>query len=460
MNSRLLTLATITTLTGLSPVAQDWYREDPTAPPPARRFHELGFDAARGVTVLFGGTDERTSTVFGDTWEFDGAEWRQRAQNGPPPRQRAASCVDTARGTFLVFGGIAADGRLLDDTWEWDGTRWLRIATPQVPQARADAEMVFDPLRGRVVLFGGRPDDPDQAFADTWVFDGRDWTLRPLDDVPEGRFGHVMTFDTARGVTLLFGGFVQGGSKTSSETFAYDGGTWTRVPTATTPPSMVFPAMTFHRAHGVAVLVGGSGSASQPLRTLVFDGTDWQAGPPAPAALTGRQGQALAYDEVREAVVLFGGASIAFGGARPFQDTWELSTQAAFTPFGHPCATSTGLLQLSAPGEPAPRIGRDFTLSAGPLPPLSPALLLLGADDRNWSGVPLPLDLEVIGMPGCGLFTSIDLAAAMIPLGQTAHAVLPIPLDRGLLGQELLAQVLAAGSENATSNAGRLRFGN
>jgi len=56
--SALVAVATTAFLQCTTLPGQEWYREDRSAPPPARRFHGLGFDPERAVTVLFGGTDD------------------------------------------------------------------------------------------------------------------------------------------------------------------------------------------------------------------------------------------------------------------------------------------------------------------------------------------------------------------------------------------------------------------
>src|ERR1041384_4322104 len=50
-------------------------------PPDAPR--SMVFDAARGVTVHFGG---HNATSSGETWAWDGAAWSQRAVGGPSAR--------------------------------------------------------------------------------------------------------------------------------------------------------------------------------------------------------------------------------------------------------------------------------------------------------------------------------------------------------------------------------------
>src|SRR5436309_145576 len=82
--------------------------------------HAMAYDSARGRVVLFGGSG------LGDTWEWDGTSWTQRASSGPPPRYKHAMAYDSARGRVVLFGGDGAAGPYLADTWEWDGTAWTQ----------------------------------------------------------------------------------------------------------------------------------------------------------------------------------------------------------------------------------------------------------------------------------------------------------------------------------------------
>ena len=67
----------------------------------------------------------------------------------------------------VLFGGGARDGSYLADTWRIadDGIA-TRIRAGAAPSARAGAELVADPRRNRILLFGGR--DARQAFDEMW----------------------------------------------------------------------------------------------------------------------------------------------------------------------------------------------------------------------------------------------------------------------------------------------------
>ena len=109
--------------------------------------------------VLFGGMDIATSTFLGDTWEWDGRGWTQRASSGPSARSEHA--MATLGDKVVLFGGgeesiagatVRIVGSPLGDTWAWDGAAWTQRSTTG-PSARSGHAMAT--LAGKVVLFGG-----------------------------------------------------------------------------------------------------------------------------------------------------------------------------------------------------------------------------------------------------------------------------------------------------------------
>jgi hypothetical protein len=114
---------------------------------------------------------------LGDTWLFDGGAWRQAAPSeAPSARFSHAMAYDSLRQRTVLFGGATGTGAAseLGDTWEWDGSNWRQIDVPG-PPARARHAMGFDPVRGEVILYGGELDRA--ALTDTWTFDGARWRL-------------------------------------------------------------------------------------------------------------------------------------------------------------------------------------------------------------------------------------------------------------------------------------------
>ena len=133
----------------------------------------MKFGESRRQVVLFGG-DRGPEGALGDTWVYDGHQWREMAITGPSPRSIHAMVYDSRRRKVVLFGGVG-DGHTLGDTWEWDGTAWARMAGSG-PPPRALHGLAYDAVRGRSVLFGGQtvlaPNEP--SLADTWEWDGDD----------------------------------------------------------------------------------------------------------------------------------------------------------------------------------------------------------------------------------------------------------------------------------------------
>jgi len=302
--------------------AQDPAPADLAAIGPLPRYgHAMAYDSARGRVVLFGGTEDNfSSSYFGDTWEWDGTSWTLVSSTGPAPRRYVAMAYDSARACVVLFGGVSnVNPYYLGDTWEWDGTSWtLRSTTGPAP--RDEHAMAYDSARGRVVLFGGfYRDSAYHYLGETWEWDGASWTLRS-NAGPKGRTGHAMAFDSARGRTVLFGGFSAppgfGEPAVYGDTWEWDGASWKRR-TNSGPAPRYGNAATYDSVRRRVVLFGGgSYRTAIPSDTWEWDGASWTL-----RSLTGpstRYQHAMACDSVRGRVVMFGGYGTYYLG-----DTWE-----------------------------------------------------------------------------------------------------------------------------------------
>src|SRR5262245_47751136 len=104
----LLVLAALTTTAGAHLPAQGPTWASPSNAPPGRYDHAMAFDEGRGRAVLFGGRDV-AGNRFGDTWEWDGLAWSQRAPaNSPAARTGCGMAYDPVRGVTVLFGGNTA----------------------------------------------------------------------------------------------------------------------------------------------------------------------------------------------------------------------------------------------------------------------------------------------------------------------------------------------------------------
>ena len=200
-----------------------WTLQTPAMSPGARRGAKMAFETTRNRTILFGGNVGMT--LFGDTWSWNGTTWASVATTGPAPRTRHAIAYDAARDRIVLFGGytgVSISGTTLGgDTWEWDGTTWTQMTTTVAPSPRAGATLTYDPLRQRVVLFGGT-DYPlsSGTFDDWWEWDGTTWT-RIGNDPRVARSGRTAYYDPMRRGLVVFGGV-----KTALDLTALNNDTW------------------------------------------------------------------------------------------------------------------------------------------------------------------------------------------------------------------------------------------
>lgn len=256
-----------------------WSGALPVTAPSQRFAAAMADDAARGEVVLFGGQDYRYA-LLSDTWVWNGTSWTRRcgsgqARCGPSPRTVHAMAYDADRKRVVMFGGgktlverpLVHVGSALSDTWEWDGATWKETcgetsATPCAIPGLRGASMAYDPVRKRIVLYGGEGDhvaDSANLVDRVWEYDGATWSKREeITNVPPPRSFASMTYDTARARVVLHGGLTGVGRVHFSDTWEYDGNCWKDVtnPTALPPPRGIFAAA-YDAARAELVVFGG-----------------------------------------------------------------------------------------------------------------------------------------------------------------------------------------------------------
>jgi len=194
------------------------------------------YDARADRFVTFGGDVFRTSRYFDDTWEYDLAhdKWTKRVPGiSPPGRSYYAIAYDAKASRLVMFGGVTSSSEL-GDTWTYSYTAntWTRVATRISPSPRHYSAMVYDPVRYRMLLFGGA-DDSETVQGDTWAFDlgTNTWSqIHESGSAPSARAWHAMAFDIESGKAFLYGGGPNRGAFTT-ELWTLDSrtDTWARV---------------------------------------------------------------------------------------------------------------------------------------------------------------------------------------------------------------------------------------
>ncbi len=197
------------------------------------------------------------------------------------PREGHCMAHDPIRDRVVVFGGTNCDYGvpMRADTWEWDGQRWSKRFPVTSPPGRYGAEMAFDHVRGTIILFGGLTAwGATGVWAqDTWEWDGQDWRDITPQVVPPPRIRFCMGSDPVRRQIVLFGGSQDPwGGITLGDTWVWDGRTWTQRSPATNPVFRATASMAWCGASNRVLMYGGGAGAYFSLdHCWEWDGNDW-----------------------------------------------------------------------------------------------------------------------------------------------------------------------------------------
>jgi hypothetical protein len=137
-----------------------------------------------------------------------------------------------------------------------------------------------------------------------------------------------MAYDAAHDQMTLFGGLTTSPSSIPmQDTWLWQVDHWASVNPTTKPGARLDQAMAYDAVRQRVVIMGGHTNYSGGALlgdTWTWDGTNWSP-QTTPAALTARFGAAMAWDPVHQVIVLFGGendANEAISGDVYYNDTW------------------------------------------------------------------------------------------------------------------------------------------
>lgn len=300
--------------------ARRWIRISPFARPSPLAGRAAAYDATRGVTVVWGGPVlnalqgfEPSTTDDADTvWEWNGHSFLPVQPTDTVPDQRSLHTMafDAARGVVVMYGGVDADGDLLEDLWAWDGRAWRELPPDgEAPPPLNFHSMAYDARRGRVVLFGGCLDSECVAFnPDTYEWDGSSWHRRSGEGAGLPRIQAATTFDASSGSVFAYGGSTD--LLLPSGTLSrFDGARWTALSESLTSGLITaVSGQLYALGDGRLLLIGGIGLS--PSLVWIWDGAAW-----SPVDTPGRQPvrrffAAGAYDPIRREALLSGGVEV------------------------------------------------------------------------------------------------------------------------------------------------------
>lgn len=375
--------------------------------------------------VMFGGG---APFINNETWIYDGVNWAQQSPATAPSARAGMELVyDSARAVAVLYGGLASPISIpppTNETWEWDGTTWTQVSPPTSAGPRYKYGACFDSGRSRLVMYGGSSTQlisiPNSQ---TWEYEGTTWSLISTTGNPGPRDRPSMCFHPGLGQSVLFGGY--NGFSLTDETWIYNGAAWTQVAITGSKPSPRNAAkMIYDPVRDLCVLTGGQDNVGPLSDTWTFDGTSWTQQPGSTQTI---RDHAFAFLPTTAQAVKFGGFV-----AAPFtlsNQTWEFGAGI----YGSGCVGTFGVPSLVATS--AMRLGQGWTVDVDNLnPTFSLAFVVLGLTRLQ------AVDLTVLNMPGCFAYTTPDLLVSVT--GAAGQASWNWPLVAGPIGAGLYAQAL------------------
>lgn len=250
------------------------------------------------------------------THSWNGSHWTSMQSTGPSGRSSRSIGWDTANNRTMLFGGW--DGvSIYDDTWSLDEGGWNQVLLPNHPSSRDNSAVSTDTNRLRMVLFGGN--STTSSLGDTWEWTGTEWIQHYPSVAPSLRNGMAMAYIPTISVTMLYGGFNYSDGFLG-DTWLWNGATWEESSVAG-PLARQFSTAVYDERRARVLMFGGRTTDDNPTNELwEFDGNSWSRleinNPPNP-----RFAHAMAYDSLRDSVVIFGGRN----GNQLYDDTWVLT---------------------------------------------------------------------------------------------------------------------------------------
>ncbi len=300
--------------------------------PLARSNASMIDDPVRHRVILFGGASIGGG-ILSDTWQLTPGPaegWSPVPATGTAPVLHSQSAIyDPLGDRMLVFGGFhtTLNGSQSNELWSLSLSNpptWTQLAPGgPLPDPRAQHSAIYDPIRRRMIVFGGRTTSAFVSEVWSLSLDGPlQWTpLSPTGAVP-ARAGHLAIYDPGSDAMLVYGGN-SGNSDVWSLPLA-TASQWNLLATSGTPPAAQGGmAGIYDPVMGRWVMLGGGSAGSLdilpklPALSLV--------GPPAWTVLSPDGGvpvhrslASAAYDPAFGEMIMFSGT-----GSNT-ADTWSI----------------------------------------------------------------------------------------------------------------------------------------
>ena len=251
------------------------------------------FELRRGVGVydpvanrmVFVGNSSSANSL--EVWTLaidDNAQWTQVIPIGAPPAMRwhASAIYDPLRNRLVMFGGLGFGGAR-NDVWALNigpNFEWISLLPSGLPPSpRMDHSAVYDGIRDRMLVFAGANTDGvgrNDTYALSFSGDLAWSPITPWDfRFPPVRSEHVAVFDSMRDRMLVFGGtdWDFGLARNDVWVFSFHGDPcWTELsPAGTEPFPRTCAASIIDSARDRLIIHGGSNYSSPPWYNDVWE---------------------------------------------------------------------------------------------------------------------------------------------------------------------------------------------
>jgi len=310
------------------------------APDPGLRYgHAAVYDPPRQRMLVFDGIPGGASPM--DVWAMDlsgSGAWASVATSGvsPPRRQGCGVVRDPVRDRILIFGGY--DGAFSNEVLVFTPGApavWSVLSVIGTPPApRNYAAVVYDPVRDRMVVFAG---NSGPAYQDVHVLDlsvtPAVWTnLAPAGSPPDPRLAPSAIYDPVGDRMVVFGG-IQAPATYYGDTWELSlagSPTWTQL--SSTGPSPRHSAAVARDAAGARMLLYGgeaSGHSRGDVWSLALGGPPvWTLLHDDPSVLgephPATHGHVFTYDPPRRRILTVGGQPFSGGPSTGLLHSLEL----------------------------------------------------------------------------------------------------------------------------------------
>ncbi len=325
----------------------------------------------------------------------------------------------------LVIGGnfVSVSGVSCNRIARWNGSTWSPLGTGLGSTVNALAVLANGDL-----IAGGQFTTAGGASASRIArWNGSSWSA-----LGPGANGTVRALAVLPSGDLVIGGFFTSMGGVSCNRIArWNGLSWSlgagmdnTVYSLTVLPSGDLVA-------GGSFTTAGGTSASHVAR---WDGASWS---PVGSGVSGTEVDALA--AMPDGGFVAGGWFSSAGGfAAPYFARYGTCVS-SYAVFGAGCAGTFGV-----PGNTAnvsPRIGGTTVITVTGMAQ-NVGLFMIGSSNTMWNAAPLPIDLGIVGAPGCKLRVSDDIDMFIVGSGNAARLSLSVPNSTVFLAIQFYTQCL------------------